>query len=408
MKEPEIRFKRFEGEWHLSSYNDIGKEFKYGLNAPAIPYDGKNKYLRITDIDDETRCFMQSQISSPGTDLSDAQEYLLHEGNITFARTGASTGKSYIYHQSEGTVFFAGFLIRMIVKDRIDANFIFQNSLTNSFAQYVRFVSQRSGQPGINAEELKAYALALPSSLSEQRLIASYFQSLDTLIQATSKQLASLKQIKAASLQSMFPQEGETKPRVRFKGFEGEWKEERLFDLFIERHDISTITDSLPQLSFTISEGVIYPEDRKSNKRDFLIRDIVNKKYLITYVGDIIYNPANVVYGAIHRNSLCNGVVSPIYKIFKTEQDSIFMECIVRNPLFISRLSMKTEGTVTKLKTLKPESFLEMNVMITPSIQEQQKIGSYFLNLDRQITLQTRRLEKLKQIKAACLDKMFV
>ena len=129
---------------------------------------------------------------------------------------------------------------------------------------------------------------------------------------------------------------------------------------------------------------------------------------MITYVGDIIYNPANVVYGAIHRNSLCNGVVSPIYKIFKTEQDSNFMECIVRNPLFISRLSMKTEGTVTKLKTLKPESFLEMIVVIAPSIQEQQKIGNFFRNLDRQITLQTRRLEKLKQIKAACLDKMFV
>ena len=296
-----------------------------------------------------------------------------------------------------------------IMKDFKDINalYFYYFFSTYFYGRAIR-MSAKATVDSVRLEMISEMPLFYPKNEEEQRLIASYFQSLDTLIQATSKQLASLKQIKAASLQSMFPQEGETKPRVRFKGFEGEWKEERLFDLFIERHDISTITDSLPQLSFTISEGVIYPEDRKSNKRDFLIRDIVNKKYLITYVGDIIYNPANVVYGAIHRNSLCNGVVSPIYKIFKTEQDSIFMECIVRNPLFISRLSMKTEGTVTKLKTLKPESFLEMNVMITPSIQEQQKIGSYFLNLDRQITLQTRRLEKLKQIKAACLDKMFV
>ena len=196
-------------------------------------------------------------------------------------------------------------------------------------------------------------------------------------------------------------------PKVRFHGFKEKWREDSLSKLFVERHEISTITESLPQLSFTISEGVIYPNDRKSNKRDFLIKDITNKKYLVTYVGDIIYNPANVIYGAIHRNSLCNGVVSPIYKIFKTEQDSNFMECVVRNPSFISQLSMKTEGTVTKLKTLKPESFLEMIVKIAPSIDEQQKIASYFQSLDSLIQTTSKKLASLNLIKAASLQSMF-
>lgn len=196
-------------------------------------------------------------------------------------------------------------------------------------------------------------------------------------------------------------------PKVRFHGFKEKWREESLSKLFVERHEISTITESLPQLSFTISEGVIYPNDRKSNKRDFLIKDITNKKYLVTYVGDIIYNPANVIYGAIHRNSLCNGVVSPIYKIFKTEQDSNFMECVVRNPSFISQLSMKTEGTVTKLKTLKPESFLEMIVKIAPFIDEQQKIASYFQSLDSLIQTTSKKLASLNLIKAASLQSMF-
>ena len=144
--------------------------------------------------------------------------------------------------------------------------------------------------------------------------------------------------MKSASLISMFPQAGETKPRVRFKGFEGDWENINLSEVFIERHEISTITESLPQLSFTIAEGVIKPEDRKSNKRDFLIKDIDTKKYLVTYRDDIIYNPANVIYGAIHKNSLCNGVVSPIYKIFYTDQNADFMECIVRKPSFIQSL----------------------------------------------------------------------
>ena len=66
-------------------------------------------------------------------------------------------------------------------------------------------------------------------------------------------------------------------PKVRFHGFKEKWREESLSKLFVERHEISTITESLPQLSFTISEGVIYPDDRKSNKRDFLIKDILIK-----------------------------------------------------------------------------------------------------------------------------------
>lgn len=249
--------------------------------------------------------------------------------------------------------------------------------------------------------------ITLPS-LAEQQAIASYFTFLDSQISASTSRLASLKQMKAASLQAMFPQEGETVPKIRFKGFEGEWKKVKLSEILTERHENSTITDSLPQLSFTIADGVIRPEDRKSNKRDFLIKDIDNKRYLVTKVGDIIYNPANVVYGAIHRNSLMNGVVSPIYKIFTTMQDSNFIECAVRRPSFITKLAMCTEGTVTKLKTLKPEAFLNMEVCITPSLEEQKLIGNYFTSLDRQISLQSQRLEKLKQIKSACLDKMFV
>ena len=261
--------------------------------------------------------------------------------------------------------------------------------------------------PKLNKEACKRIPVLHPSS-NEQKAIASYFTTLDSQISASTSRLASLKQMKAASLQAMFPQEGETVPKIRFKGFEGEWKKVKLSEILTERHENSTITDSLPQLSFTIADGVIRPEDRKSNKRDFLIKDIDNKRYLVTKVGDIIYNPANVIYGAIHRNSLMNGVVSPIYKIFTTMQDSNFIECAVRRPSFITKLAMCTEGTVTKLKTLKPEAFLNMEVCITPSLEEQKLIGNYFTSLDRQISLQSQSLEKLKQIKSACLDKMFV
>ena len=249
-----------------------------------------------------------------------------------------------------------------------------------------------SGQPQIVRGPLLSWIIKFPS-IDEQQAIASYFQQLDSLIQSTQKKIDSIKQVKAASLQSMFPQEGKNTPGVRMGKRNDSWKECKLNSILIERHEVSTITQDLPQLSFTIAEGVIRPEDRKSNQRDFLIKDKDNKRYLITRIGDIIYNPANVVYGAIHRNSLMDGVVSPIYRIFSTNQDSRFIECVVRRPSFISQLAMRTEGTVTKLKTLKPEAFLDMTVSIPTDMEEQRKIGEYFKSLDTQINLQTQRLE---------------
>lgn len=315
MKEPKIRFKRFNAEWVQTTWGKLTSNFKYGINAAATLYDGQNKYLRITDIDDTTRVFMQENLTTPGTDLSCCNEYIMQDGDIVIARTGASVGKSYIYHDNDGKVYFAGFLIRMRMNDDVDKDFVFQNTLTDSYAKHIKIVSQRSGQPGVNVDELKSYTLSMPLDKSEQQELGSYFQNLDFLIQSTTKKIESLKQVKAASLQSMFPQEGETTPRVRFKGFTKYWELCKLDSILSERHEASTITQELPQLSFTIADGVIRPEDRKSNQRDFLIKDKDNKRYLITRVGDIIYNPANVVFGAIHRNSLIDGVVSPIYRI---------------------------------------------------------------------------------------------
>ena len=196
-------------------------------------------------------------------------------------------------------------------------------------------------------------------------------------------------------------------PQLRFSGFDDEWEEVIFSEIFTERHDISTITKDYPQLSFTIAEGVIRPEDRKTNQRDFLIKDKENKQYLKTELNDIIYNPANVVFGAIHRNGLGNGVLSPIYKIFYTNEDSVFLEGIVRNPEFIKKIANQTEGTVTKLKTLKPENFLQMRSFISPYLQEQQKIGAFLSHVDSLIQANTKKLESLKAVKKSLLQKCF-
>lgn len=201
---PRVRFKGFQGEWKEKALGDVVDDFKYGINAAAVSYDGENKYLRITDIDEESRAFIKDELTSPDVDLSSRNEYIMQEGDIVIARTGASVGKSYIYHPIDGKVYFAGFLIRARVNKKVDREFVYLNTLTDGFKKYIRFVSQRSGQPGVNVEELKSYLMNLPASLPEQRAIASFFTALDAQITLQRERLEKLKQIKAACLEKMF------------------------------------------------------------------------------------------------------------------------------------------------------------------------------------------------------------
>lgn len=151
------------------------------MNVAAKEYDGENKYIRITDIDDNTHKFLSDSLTSPDIDLTGAENYKLAKGDILFARTGASVGKSYIYRDYDGLVYYAGFLIRARIRDEYDAEFVFQNTLTDKYNKYIAVTSQRSGQPGVNAQEYSEFKIQVPKK-EEQIKIGKYFQNLDHLI----------------------------------------------------------------------------------------------------------------------------------------------------------------------------------------------------------------------------------
>ena len=411
MNEPKIRFKGFQREWEETSLGKLSTNYKYGINAAAIPYDGTNKYLRITDIDENTRMFSQEDLTSPGTDLSCCNEYLLNDGDITIARTGASVGKSYIYHLSDGKVYFAGFLIRTRLNENVDKDYVFYSTLTDKYAKYIRLVSQRSGQPGVNVEELKGYTFNLPCDKAEQQKIASYFQHLDTLIQSTTKKIESLKQVKAASLQSMFPQEGETTPRVRFKGFEGEWNTPSISEVFELRNGY---TPSKAVEAFW--EGGTIPWFRMEDIRENggILNDAIQHITPLGIKGNGVFEKNSIILSTtatigVHAMLIADSLANQRFTNFSIRKSlkHTFDPMFVYYSFFgIDEWSKKNTNSGGLLSVNIP--LLLKQPFLTPSINEQQKIASYFTTLDRQITLQTQRLEKLKQIKAACLDNMFV
>ena len=187
--------------WKTVKLSEISQPLTYGLNSPAKPFDGENKYLRITDIDERTNKYIQDAPVSPSAKPDN--KYSLEEGDIVFARTGNSVGKTYIYQKGDGKLYYAGFLIRARINTGTCPYFIFIQTLTETYKNWVRVTSQRSGQPGINAEEYGNYVLAMPS-LEEQTKIASLFIHFDKKIELVLAKINSLKKVKQGFMQQMF------------------------------------------------------------------------------------------------------------------------------------------------------------------------------------------------------------
>lgn len=379
-KKPEIRFIGYDDSWCCEKMGRIvdvksGMDYKH-LHSGNIPVYGTGGYMLSVD------------------------EALSYKDDAVGIGRKGTIDKPYILRAPFWTV---DTLFYAVPKENNDLNFVY------GLFQNVNWKKkdESTGVPSLSKTAINDVDV-YTTEHDEQEIIGKYFENFDEMIMLHQREIERLTCVRKAMIEKMFPQGDSDVPAVRFKGYKKPWKLCSFSKIFTERHIIDTISDEYPQLAFTIEEGVIRPEDKKTNKRDFLIIDKATKKYLQTEYDDIIYNPANVIYGAIHRNALGKGCVSPIYKIFYTDQDSTFMECIVRHPRFIKEISRSMEGTVKKLRTLKPKAFLDMSAYIAPTIEEQQQIGEYFRQMDHLIEIEKEELEKIKHIKSACLEKMFV
>ena len=164
------------------------------MNTAAKNYDGVNKYIRITDIDEASSTYTDKDIVSPDGVLTD--NYLVNNRDILLARTGASTGKSYLYKKSDGKLYYAGFLIRANVTTH-DPYFVFSQLHTHRYWRWVSIMSARSGQPGINSQEYSSFPI-YTTSIEEESKIAKLLSLLDKRIATQNKIIEDLKKLKSA------------------------------------------------------------------------------------------------------------------------------------------------------------------------------------------------------------------
>ena len=393
---PAIRFKGFSDAWEQRKLSEMCGTFEYGLNAAAKEFDGKNKYIRITDIDDASREFLLSDLSSPDICLDGMSKYLLSSGDIVFARTGASVGKTYIYRENDGIVYFAGFLIRAKVNQDNDAEFVFQSTLSPSYEKYIRITSQRSGQPGVNAQEYGEYDLFAPSKEEQQR-IGHFLRGIDNLITLHQRKFEKLTNVKKSMLEKMFPQNGSSYPEIRFKGFTDPWEQRKLGDVVQitmgQSPDGSTYSDEpsdyiLVQGNADLQNGWVCPRIWTTQ---------ITKK---ADAGDLIMSvraPAGAMGKTAYNAVIGRGVAAIkgnefIYQLLvKMDTDGFW----------------KTLSCGSTFESLNSDNIKNAEVKI-PTTAEQKKIGGLFQYLDNLITLHQRELEKLQNIKKSMLEKMFV
>ena len=189
-----MRFPEFTEEWRKCKFGEIATGFDYGMNAAAKPYDGQNKYIRITDIDEASSTYNNEDVVSPDGTLS--EDYVVNERDILLARTGASTGKSYLYRKSDGKLYFAGFLIRVNVPEH-NPYFVFSQLHTHRYWQWVSIMSARSGQPGINSQEYASFPI-FTTTIIEENKISTLLSLLDERISIQNRIIEDLRLLRDA------------------------------------------------------------------------------------------------------------------------------------------------------------------------------------------------------------------
>ena len=380
-------------EWEVMRLEDLcHNEGDYGINAPATDFSDKlPTYLRITDIDDDGKFIIANKAS---VNNPNSGSYHLKDGDIVFARTGATVGKTYLYNREDGDLVFAGFLIRFSPNaQKIVPYYLKAYTNTSTYWKWVKITSQRSGQPGINATEYCSLQIPVPP-LAEQRKIAEVLGVWDEAIEKQARLIEKLALRKRGLMQRLLS------AKLRLPGFSEPWKIHKLQELFTERNE--TNRTDLPLLSITGDRGVILQTE--SEKRDTSNDD--KSKYKRIAKGDIGYNTMRMWQGRSALSGL-EGIVSPAYTIVvpNTDVDGYYMSVLFKQPRLIYDFWTHSQGLVGDTLNCKYRDFGQVHICCPP-LAEQKAITEVLTAADREIELAKEKLERLRRQKRGLMQQL--
>lgn len=366
---------------------------EYGINAAAVEYsDELPTYIRITDIDDDGN---YSAVKKVSVEDENSGSFILTKGDIVFARTGATVGKTYLYDERDGELVFAGFLIRFRPNEKILLSQHLKNLTASKFYwDWVKTVSMRSGQPGINAEEYGSLKLPLPP-LPEQKAIAHILSLMDTAINKNNLLIAKKELQKKWLMQNLLT------GKKRLKGFEKEkWKEVKLGNIgkikMCKRifNDETKNEGDIPFYKIgtfgKIADAFIPKElynEYKSRfsfpkKGEILISAAGTLGRTVIYDGSPAYfQDSNIVWISHDESKALNEYLFYVYKIIRYDSEG---------------------GTIQRLYN----SIISNAKINLPSLKEQTAIAKVLQASDREIQLLKTKTEKLRKKKIGLMQQL--
>ena len=435
-------------EWEVRRLGDLCcNQGDYGINAPAVAYSNDlPTYLRITDISDDGKFIIDNKAS---VNSPNSKNYHLEEGDIVFARTGATVGKTYLYDPADGDLVFAGFLIRFSPNERkIIPYYLKTYTDTAAYWYWVKIISQRSGQPGINAAEYSSLQLPVPP-LAEQRKIAEVLglwdkaieKQLQLIEQLTLRKRGLMQQLLTAKRRlpsfSSLCQKIRLEERCEKTGNDDDKKEKIGQGALISQGYKPTSFGFIPQewvvmplsRAFRIQSGYAFKSELFTKNCGTPVVRISNLPMNDKYIdlSDCVYYPVSIDVKEqfiIHKNdfliamsgattgksaiynydyeALLNQRVG-VFRQISDKIDSQYLHIIMESQWFIFQLQyLLIAGAQPNISP----SDVENMVFPIPSLPEQKAIAQVLTAADREIELAQQKLELLRQQKRGLMQQL--
>ena len=373
---PAIRFKGFTDTWEQRKVSELFRVTRgYVLAATQT---------ETTKTDEKPYPVYSSQTKDKG--LMGYYKDYLYEDAITWTTDGANAG-TVNYRAGK---FYCTNVCGVLLSNEVKANQMIAEALNSVAKGYVSYV----GNPKLMNNVMADIVIQIPTQAEEREQLSSFFAKLDNLITLHQRKYDKLTNVKKSMLEKMFPKNGSNVPEIRFKGFTEAWEQRKLGDIFKYEQPQAYIVESteyddrfqIPVLTAGQSFVLGYTDEdfgiKNANHRNpvVIFDDFTTSSHYVDF-------PFKVKSSAMKLLSLVNG------------KDDIHCAYNVLQNIGYEPVSHERHWIST---------FAKFNVYMPKNSTEQKCIGNYFANLDNLITLHQRELEKLKNLKKACLEKMFV
>lgn len=395
---PELRFPGFDGEWDYVNGNELFEPISNKEHDSDLPILALTQEQGAVPRDEINYKVIVSDKSIASYKVVEVDDFIISlrsfQGGIEYSRYKGLCSPAYIVLRKKNKNLCSDFY-RIYFK-----SFNYIQELNK------KLEGIRDGKM-ISYKQFSEIKLPVPS-LPEQRKIAECLSGVDDLIQAEADQLQALKDHKKGLMQQLFPQEGETTPKLRFPGFNGEWEEKKLGEIADKCTSRNRDKSETRVLTNSATEGVV--DQNAYFDRDIAVKENTDN-YHIVDLDDFVYNPrisTSAPVGPISRNKIGRGIMSPLYSVFRFKSENIdYLEHFFSTTIWHRYLkSVANYGARFDRMAISTEDFYSMPILC-PDPSEQQKIADCLSSLDEGIAAQQEKVEALKEHKKGLMQKLF-